>query len=277
MNQAEKITAASKSNLAFTLVMLPHERRGDMAVFYAFCRVVDDIADSTELANDEKQRQLEHWKRSLIEPHDDDPPLAKEVRSLMTKYRLRENHLLEIIHGVEMDIEPKRYQTFNDLRLYCYRVASVVGLVSIEIFGCRDEASKRYAVDLGLALQLTNILRDVGQDIANGERIYLPLEDLQRFDYSETDLLARRYNPAFVALMEFEAKRAHGFYQSALEALPAGDRRALRAAEAMRGVYFKLLKKIEADRFHVFEKRYRLNKAQKLAQLFRILLGNVFK
>src|SRR5437764_178545 len=147
----------------------------------------------------------------------------------------------EIIDGVEMDVGNVRYQTFNDLRLYCYRVASAVGLVSIEIFGYENRACKKYAVDLGLALQLTNILRDVAQDFANGGRIYLPLADLERFNYSPADLAAGCYNEQFLALMDFEAERAVSFYSSASENLLRQDRKSMMAAEIMRRVYRRLL------------------------------------
>jgi phytoene synthase len=270
---AQAITRASKSNLALAFVSLPRERRDDITVFYAWCRVIDDIADNPGEPTAQRQAALDLWKQALVAPVAGDPPLAASVRALIAKYRLPVDHFLEVIAGVEMDLAGASYETWEDLRLYCHRVASVVGLISIEIFGCRDEASKSYAVELGLALQLTNILRDVGQDFANGGRIYLPRNDLIRFGYSVEDLAAGRRNEAFLALMKFETGRAREFYARAVAALPPADRRALTAAEIMRGVYSRLLGRMERDGFQVFTQRYSLSRLQKLA----IIAGEVIR
>ena len=202
---AAKITRQSKSNLALAFISLGRERRHDITIFYAFCRVIDDIADSKILAVEEKRRRLTAWREWLRASTADESALASDIRALIDKYSLRPEMLEEIIEGVEMDLSITRYATFEDLRVYCYRVASAVGLVSIEIFGYRNPACKEYAIQLGLALQMTNIIRDVGKDLRDG-RIYLPAEDLARFDYSETELKDRQYNERFVRLMEFEAK-----------------------------------------------------------------------
>src|SRR5256712_9203906 len=204
---AAKITRQSKSNLALAFISLGGERRRDITIFYAYCRVIDDIADASELHADEKQRQLAKWRDSLRGAMSPEPTLARDVRALIAKYSLAPEMLEEIIDGVEMDLHKSRYATFEDLRIYCYRVASAVGLVSIEIFGYRNVACKEYAVQLGLALQMTNIIRDVGKDLQNG-RIYLPQEDLARFNYPESELQDRLYNERFVRLIEFEAGRA---------------------------------------------------------------------
>jgi phytoene synthase len=273
---AAKITGASKSNLALAFVALGPERRQDITIFYAFCRVIDDIADSTELSVEEKARGLTAWRRWLRERSPDESAIAGEVRGLITKYSLTPSMLDEIIDGVEMDLGSVRYDTFAALRVYCYRVASAVGLVSIEIFGYRNPACREYAIQLGLALQMTNIIRDVGKDLRNG-RIYLPQEDLVRFDYSETDLRRQQYNDSFVRLMEFEAARAEKFFEEASGLLPREDRRSMVAAEIMSSVYRALLKRMKADRFRVFEKEYRLARIEKggriAAQLFRVWLN----
>src|SRR3982075_2093856 len=177
---AAKITRDSKSNLALAFVALGRERRQDVTIFYAFCRLIDDIADSTELSVEQKTRDLSAGREGLHGPSRDEPSLARELRDLIAKYSLTPAMLEEIIDGVEMDLRKVRYATFEELRVYCYRVASAVGLVSIEIFGYRNPACKEYAVELGLALQMTNIVRDVGKDLRQG-RIYLPQEDLERF------------------------------------------------------------------------------------------------
>ncbi len=274
MTEAEKITTASRSNLALAFVALPRERRRDISTFYAFCRIVDDIADGTDLPA-EKARALGDWRRSLVESFTGEPALVAAVRDIATKYQIPVAHFQEIITGVEMDIGGANYATWEDLRLYCHRVASVVGLVSIEIFGARDPAAREYALQLGLALQLTNILRDVGQDFANEGRIYLPAEDLARFGVTREDIAAKRHSHSFFSLMEFEAARAESLYRAAVTAFPSPDRRALRAAEIMRAVYYRLLQKMRADRFQVLDRRYSLSKPRKLWLVFRGLLGRL--
>jgi phytoene synthase len=273
---AAKITRASKSNLALAFVALGRERRGDITIFYAFCRVIDDIADSTELTSQEKTRDLTAWRRWLREGTPDEPTLARDVRDLIAKYFLTPAMLEEIIDGVEMDLHNVRYDSFEDLRVYCYRVASAVGLVSIEIFGYRNPACRQYAIQLGLALQMTNIIRDIDKDLSNG-RIYLPQQDLARFDYPEEDLRLRKYNEPFLRLMEFEVARAEEFFAHAAGLLPREDRRSMVAAEIMRSVYQALLRRMKADGFRVFEREYRLTRLEKsgrvAAQLLRACLN----
>ena len=263
--EAREITRASKSNLALAFVALPPDRREDITVFYAWCRVIDDIADDPGRSVAERQAALELWKQALRAPAGGEAPLAGSVRAIIGKHRLALDHFLEIIAGVEMDLRGASYATWEELRLYCYRVASAVGLVSIEIFGCREAASRDYAISLGLALQLTNILRDVGEDWRNGGRVYLPREDLSRFGYTTDDLAAGHRNEAFLALMHFEAARARAFYAEAIAARPPGDRRALVAAEIMREIYVRILERMERGGFRVFDRRYRLNRLEKLA------------
>ncbi|MDQ6626373.1 MAG: squalene/phytoene synthase family protein [Verrucomicrobiota bacterium] len=270
---AQRITQQSKSNLALAFVSLGAAQRADITTFYAFCRIVDDIADSTELSLEKKAEGLAAWRRALGNGTADEPSLAPAVRGLMEKYPITPAMLEEIIDGVEMDLRISRYETFDELRPYCYRVASAVGLVSIEIFGYTNPQCREYAVQLGLALQTTNIIRDVGKDLRS-DRIYLPLEELARFGYSEAELIGRTYDDRFTALMEFQARRARGFFDAAQAALPPEDRRSMTPAEIMSAVYQKLLRRIERDRFRVFEKEYRLNRLQKAgivaARLLRV-------
>ena len=268
---ANKITRQTKSNLALAFVSLGAERRADITTFYAFCRIIDDIADSPELSVDAKREGLAAWRRSLHAPALDEPPLAAGIRDLMKKYRLPAEMLEEIIAGVEMDLRISRYETFEELRVYCYRVASAVGLVSIEIFGYRNPQCREYAVELGLALQTTNIIRDVGKDLRS-DRVYLPQADLVRFGYSEAELFAHTHDDRFVAVMEFQAQRSHAFYTKAATLLPPEDRRSMVAAEIMAAVYRDLLRRIERDRFRVFGKEYRLNRLQKAAHVASQLL-----
>jgi len=273
---AATITRQSKSNLALAFVSLGRERKRDITVFYAFCRVVDDIADSTELSVTEKRVHLANWRQMLRTSTPGEPLLALDVRQLMHKYSLPPEMLEEIIAGVEMDLRILRYSTFKELRVYCYRVASAVGLVSIEIFGYRNPGCREYAVNLGLALQMTNIIRDVWKDFQVG-RIYLPQEDLVRFHYSEADLTKREYNDHFLQLMEFEASRAREFFSRAAAELPAEDRWAMAPAEIMASIYRAVLRRIELDKFRVFEKEYQLSKPEKAgritAQLFKSFLN----
>ena len=269
---AATITRQSKSNLALAFISLGRERKRDITVFYAFCRVIDDIADSSELNVVEKRVCLAKWRQMVHATAQAEPLLARDVRRLVAKYSLPTDMLEEIIAGVEMDLSTQRYPTFEELRIYCYRVASAVGLVSIEIFGYRNQRCKQYAIELGLALQMTNIIRDVRKDMENG-RIYLPQEDLARFHYSETELMQRHYNERFVKLMEFQARRAGEFFANAAAALPAEDRRAMTPAEIMGSVYRGLLRRIELDKFRVFEKDYHLTKIEKAGRI----VGQLFK
>ena len=268
---AQQITKESRSNLALAFISLGEEQRRDITTFYAFCRLIDDIADSTELANPDKAKRLTTWRRALTQPHSDEPSLAPEIRALIAKYRLTPAMLEEIIAGVEMDLSISRYQTFEELRLYCYRVASAVGLVSIEIFGYKNPQCRDYAIELGLALQTTNIIRDVGKDLTTG-RVYLPQDELAQFGYLETELLNRTYNDHFVALMEFQANRSREFFRRAAELLPREDRRSMVAAEIMASVYRSLLTRIERDHFRVFSTEYRLNRLQKALRVAAQLL-----
>jgi phytoene synthase len=268
---AARITRASKSNLALAFISLGRERRQDITTFYAFCRVIDDIADSPELTTAEKAQGLASWRSWIRTPASAEDSLAAELRRLMAKYALAPEMLEEIIAGVEMDLRPVRYPTFEGLRVYCYRVASAVGLVSIEIFGYRNPQCREYAIELGLALQNTNIIRDVGKDLRS-DRIYLPQDELARFAYSEADLCAHVYDARFLQLMDFQAQRARAYFSRAADLLPREDRRSMVAAEIMSAVYRALLQRMERDRFRVFEKEYRLNRWQKAGHVAGQLL-----
>jgi phytoene synthase len=268
---AAKIIRTSKSNLAVAFISLGRERRRDITTFYAFCRVIDDIADDVDLSAGEKGRRLDEWRESLRTAQPNDSSFAGDVRKLMMKYSLPPEMFDEIIAGVKMDLSIRRYRTFDELRVYCYRVASAVGLVSIEIFGYRNPACKEYAVQLGLALQMTNIMRDVGKDL-RVDRIYLPQEDLARFNYSEKELLDRQYNERFVQLMQFEAARARQFFAGAAGVLPEEDRKSMVAAEIMASIYRGLLRRMELDKFRVFEREYGLNKLEKVGRITAQLL-----
>jgi phytoene synthase len=270
---AQAITRSSKSNLALAFVALSRERRRAATTFYAFCRTIDDIADEPGRLTAEKERELAEWKLALRSADGVQPPLAAAVRELIRAYAIPVELMEEIIDGCAMDLVPARYATFEDLQRYCYRVASVVGLVSIEIFGYRNPSARQYAIELGYALQLTNILRDVAADLENEGRVYLPEEDLQRFGVTLDDLHHRRGGPHFQKLMAFEAERAEGFYERAVAALAPEDRRSMRAAEIMRRVYHRLLRQMKASGYRVFERHYRLRRLEKLAIILSVLLS----
>jgi phytoene synthase len=268
---AAEITRASKSNLALAFVSLSGKRRRDITTFYAFCRLIDDISDDNERDLASKRRELALWRRSLRGKTNHEPALAGPVRQLIAAYPITPEMLEEIITGVEMDIDLRRYATWEELRVYCYRVASAVGLVSIEIFGYTNPRCRDYAVQLGLALQVTNIIRDVSADLSAG-RIYLPGEDLARFRYSEADLEQYTYDNRFIELMRFEADRARRFFAEAAHLLPGEDRRSMVPAEIMRSIYEALLRRMQRDDFRVFDKNYRLNILAKAGRLTAQLL-----
>jgi 15-cis-phytoene synthase len=272
-NGAAEITRASKSNLAFAFVAMSGARRRDITTFYAFCRVIDDIADDNQCDRETKRRELGLWRQSLRGEAAGEPALAKPVRDLMSRYPITPEMLEEIITGVEMDIDIRRYTTWGELRVYCHRVASAVGLVSIEIFGYKNPQSREYAIALGLALQTTNIIRDVANDL-RADRIYLPGEDLTRFNYTEKDLRSGVVDSRFLQLMNFEAARAEKFFAESTRLLPREDHRSMLPAEIMRSIYQALLRRMKLDDFRVFEKDYRLTKTEKAgraaAQLLKI-------
>ena len=273
MNEAAQITKKSRSNLAFAFISLPKEKRKDITAFYAFCRQVDDAADDPGVPVEERRRWLQGWRRWLVEAEPGEPAFAAEVRRIIEKYRIDRQLFEEILMGVETDLEPVRFKDFQALASYCYRVASAVGLVSIEIFGYRNDNCKEYARCLGMALQITNIIRDVNKDLDDGGRVYLPLSEIGLFGYSEADLFKRVYNKRFLRLMQYQAERAHTFFRQARYVLPNEDRKSMVAAEGMRTIYLKLLQRMEKDGFKVFDKVYRVDRVQKGLIVLKHMLG----
>lgn len=264
MEDSKDIAKRSKSNLAFALSSLPRQRRDDMVTFYAFCRVVDDIADEPGMETIERHRQLDVWRASAAEGFDPaNGKLHADLAEIVDRYSVPPEQFVQIIDGVSCDIEPTLYQTYDELLAYCYKVASVVGLVSVRVFGCESESASDYATSLGYALQITNIMRDVGEDLNNGGRIYLPLETMAQFGYSEDDLRQRRYNSAFKDMMSHHYERAVGYYEEAAKLLPSGDKKRLVASEMMAKIYREILEAMRADDYRVFDKRYGLSKARK--------------
>lgn len=264
MSEAPKtLVKKSRSSFYYSFLFLPRPKREAIYAVYAFCRLVDDLVDQPGAVM-EKAERLKAWREELDRCYAGKPthPVTQGLHACLKRYPIPKAYFEELITGVEMDLSVTRYPTFADLSRYCYRVASVVGLICIEIFGYTQEATKEYAVKLGLAFQLTNILRDLKTDGHRG-RIYLPLEDLERFGYSEADLLQCRYTPAFVSLMRFEGERARDVFRQAALSLPPEDRRAMVAAEIMRGIYRKTLAAIERSGYRVFDQRITLSSSQK--------------
>jgi len=272
MQESRTITRKSASNLALAFVLLPKAKRDGMSALYAFCREVDDVADNESVPVPERREQLAAWRADVCRACGTETPqfpVNRELQPVICRYHLPFEHFDALLQGVEMDLEIKRYENYEQLDLYCYRVASVVGLLSIEVFGYRHPACRAYAVHLGKALQLTNILRDVRSD-AQRDRIYLPLSELARFKVSPEEILRLEYSPRFFELANSVAQRARDFYRLARETLPAVDRRSMAAAELMGSVYWRLLRKLERQRFDVFGPELtRLSKGQKALLILR--------
>jgi len=269
------ITRKSASNLALAFVVLPRAKRDAMSALYAFCREVDDAADKESAPVEKRREQLADWRADIRRACGNEPPqlvINQEFQPIIRKYHLPFTLFDELIKGCEMDLDIKRYENFEQLELYCYRVASVVGRLSIEIFGYQNPACRDYAVYLGQALQFTNILRDVRTDAGRG-RIYLPLSELKKFNVREEEILRHEYSDRFAQLAAGVAGRAKNFYRLARETLPAEDRRSMVAAELMGSVYWRLLQKLERQRFNVFGPHpTRVNNGQKLLLILRAWL-----
>jgi 15-cis-phytoene synthase len=272
MQHSRAITRKSASNLALAFILLPRPRRDAMSALYAFCREVDDVADDESVPVENRRAGLAEWRddvRRACENQTPRFPVNQELQPVIRQFSLPFELFDELIKGCEMDLDTKRYENFEGLELYCHRVASVVGLLSIEIFGYKNPACRDYAIYLGKALQLTNILRDVRTDAERG-RIYLPLAELKKAGVEEADILNFKYSENYHALAMNVADRARNFYRLARRALPVEDRKSMVAAELMGSVYWELLKKLEARRFDVFgEQPVRIPKAKKLALVFR--------
>ncbi len=272
MQASRTITRKSASNLALAFVLLPREKRDGMSALYAFCREVDDVADDEAAPVQQRREQLVAWRADIRRACGGAGPqfaVNQELEPFIRRHRLPFALFDELLKGVEMDLDIKRYANYAELELYCHRVASVVGLLSIEIFGYQDPACRDYAVFLGKALQLTNILRDVRSDAERG-RIYLPLEELVRFQVAPEEILRFEYSPRFRALAGSVAERARHFYRQARVTLPAAERRSMATAELMGSVYWRLLCKLERQQFDVFGPTPpRLSKGQKLLLILR--------
>lgn len=262
--------AASGSSFYYAFLFLPKPRRAAITAFYAFCREVDDVVDEVEDAGIARTK-LAWWQGEVTRAYAGEPthPVMKALMPLAADYRIEARHLLAVIEGCQMDLEQTRYLDFPGLQRYCHLVAGIVGEVSARIFGQSQPQTTAYAHKLGLAFQLTNIIRDVGEDALRG-RIYLPVNELQQFDVKAHELLKRTYSDRFVALMRFQAERAHRYYDEALALLPEADRRQQKAGLMMASIYRTLLREIERDNFQVLHQRVSLTPLRKLWLAWRV-------
>ncbi len=267
------LTKASRSNFSYAFRFLPKPKRQALYAIYAFCRVTDDLVDETAslpsgLAGERTRiplEQLKAWRAELDACFRGEAthPITRRLADVIQTYRIPQSYFEELLNGVEMDLVKTRYTTFAELEQYCYRVAGVVGLICIEIFGYSQPGTRRYAELLGTAFQLTNILRDVDQDLGRN-RLYLPQADLERFGCGESDLFARRMNPPLRELLRFEAERAGSYYARAAEALPRQDRRAMLPGAIMAAIYRRILERIQAADYDVFAHHVRLSNGERL-------------
>ena len=256
--------AQSGSSFYYSFLFLPPERRRAITALYAFCREVDDVVDE---CHDPQvaATKLVWWRQEVARLYAGAPehPVTRALQPTLAEFNLPQEQLLEIIDGMEMDLRQSRYLDFKALSLYCYRVASVVGLLAAEIFGYEDRRTQKYAHDLGMAFQLTNIIRDVGEDARMG-RIYLPIDELQRFGVPAADILNARYSDNFRRLMEFQIERAEQYYRQAMDELPPADRKAQRPGLVMAAIYRTLLDEIKRDGCQVLTQRTSLTPLRKL-------------
>jgi phytoene synthase len=261
-----KLTSRSRSNFYYAFLFLPSARREALEAVYSFCRLVDDVVD--EVAPVEtKLAGIARWRAELDAVFGDaapTTPVSPKLREAVARFALRRQDLEAVIDGCAMDITQTRYQSWDELHTYCYRVASAVGLMCIQIFGCSTAHAREYAIDLGIALQLTNILRDVAEDAQRG-RIYLPAEDLRSFGVDEEALLAGRRSPELERLFRFEAARARSHYLRARAAIGAAEKRKLVVAEIMGDIYFALLEELEKRDFDVFGPKATVRRTRKMA------------
>ncbi|HSN41012.1 MAG TPA: presqualene diphosphate synthase HpnD [Burkholderiales bacterium] len=260
----QRKAAQSGSSFYYSFLFLPEERRRAITALYAFCREVDDVVDECSDPGVARTK-LAWWRKEVADIYHGEPqhPVARALSEIAGKFQLQEQHLQEIIDGMEMDLDYNAYPDFGSLKLYCYRVASVVGILSAGIFGYRDPRTLQYAADLGMAFQLTNIIRDVGEDARRG-RIYLPLDEMQQYGVSAADISQARETAGFKRLMEFQIDRALGFYEQAFAQLPDVDRKSQRAGIIMAAIYRALLDEIRADGCRALTQRISLTPVRKL-------------
>lgn len=271
---AAAITKQSNTSFYYSFSLLPRHKREALHTVYAFCRYTDDLVDEER---DERRKVvlLRRWRTELGEALRGEStfPLLNQLSATARRFHIPVDHFYDLIRGMEMDLARTRYESFEELREYCFLVASSVGLMCRQIFGYRRESTHEYAVNLGIALQLTNILRDIKDDAGRG-RIYIPQEDLRRFGYTEDDLLHCRYTPEFVNLMRFQVERARTYFRLAQEALTSEDKGFFFPARIMWSIYAHLLNRIERSHYNVFERRITISRFLRLLIAVRYWLSH---
>jgi phytoene synthase len=257
-------TASSGSSFYHSFRFLPEQKRRAITALYAFCREVDDVVDENR-EPEVARATLNWWRQEIVRLFHDAPqhPVTRALKPLLSEFDLAEEHFLEIIDGMEMDLDNQQYDSFSQLSLYCYRVASVVGLMAAEIFGYQDRHTLKYAHDLGMAFQLTNILRDVREDALRG-RCYIPADEMARYGVSLEDLAEGREHDGVKQLLAFQAERAQGYYDKAFAQLPEQDRYAQLSGLVMAEIYHALLQRIIAEGYPVLQRRVHLPLWRKL-------------
>ena len=268
-----KITKESKTNFLYSFSLLPAEKNEAINTIYAFCRKTDDIVDDESTTIEDRFDKLSLWREEFKKAlnGNTEHALLEQVVRIINKFAIPVEPFYDLIEGMEMDLKKNRYKTFEELYDYCYRAAATVGLMSVEVFGYRNKNTKEFAVNLGIAMQLTNILRDVKKDAERG-RIYIPEEDLIRFGYNENDLLDYKYNNSFIDLMKFESNRAKEYYKKADALLSKDDKGLMFPARIMEHIYFSILKKIESMNYNVFGKVAKVSRIRKLLITFGVYL-----
>lgn len=262
---AKEISKKSKSSFYYAFNLLPAEKRDAMNTVYAFCRKTDDIIDETSEPVDLKYEKLRKWRIEFEKAFygTSNYALLNKLGNTISRFNIPPEPFFELIKGMEMDLQKDRYKSFEDLQIYCYRVASTVGLMCIEIFGYKNPETKNFAVNLGIALQLTNILRDVSKDAEKG-RIYLPQDDLKHFNYSEKDVIEKIYNKNFVDMMSYEVERAKDYFNLATSNLDPDDKKTMFAARAMQHIYYKMLEKIIDADYDIYNKDIKVSTIEKV-------------
>ena len=283
---SQSVVKNSKSNFASSFRFLSGEKRDALDSIYAYCRITDDLVDLAPTPEEAKQK-LDAWRKETLKAFKEstDDPVLRELAETVRIFHIPQEYFQQLLEGVRMDLEIKVYGTFEELYTYCYKVASVVGLMCIEVFGYKDPKTKEYAVNLGVAFQITNILRDIRSDSGRG-RIYVPAEDLYKFALKSEDLLTLSGSSSDIKpekakqlreLVNFECKRAEFYYRKAKECLDTKDRSNLVAAEVMSAVYRAILVKIKNDPMAVFESKVRLGKCEKYLRVLQGWLVNRFR
>jgi phytoene synthase len=262
---AKQIAKESKSSFYYAFSLLPEQKRDALNTVYAFCRQTDDIIDEGNESEELKYEKLRKWRVELEKSQKGESEyyLLNKLSKIISQFNIPLEPFFELIKGMEMDLQMKRYPNIDDLMLYCYRVASTVGLMCIEIFGYRNKSARDFAINLGYALQLTNIIRDVNID-AQKNRIYLPQDDLKKFSYTDKDIYGKVYNENFVNLMRYEALRAREYFEQANKHLDFEDKPAMFAARAMQHIYSRLLEKIEEKNYNVYAEKIKVSKVEKV-------------